>query len=156
MHAECFVKKFSKKEWFRMVEPNTIFCSKKCFDKAKRAARAQPGWLFDGAKGRDDPNNSERILLDWLLVPGNYPSWRGCTGNNGKRKKDIALRISKLMNNLGVKVHRDEKQVRNKITYMEKAFRDAHDFANTEIGVGLQETDRGNFQDIVRKRFPYA
>ena len=59
------------------------------------------------------------------------------------------------MNNMGVKVHRDEKQVSNKITYMERAFREAHDFANTETGVGLQETDRGNFQDIVRKRFPY-
>ena len=49
MHAECFVKKFSKKECFSMVGPNTIFCSKKCYDKAKREARAQPGWLFDGA-----------------------------------------------------------------------------------------------------------
>jgi len=152
MYAECFVKKRSKKEWFRMVEPNTIFYSKKSFDKAKRAVRAQPGWLFDGSKG---PNNSGRILLDWLLVPGNYASWRGCTGDNGKRKKDVALRILKLMNNVGVKVHRDEKQVSNKTTYMEKAFREAHDFANTETGVGLQETDRGNFQDIVRKRFSY-
>jgi len=56
---------------------------------------------------------------------------------------------------MGVKVSRDVKQVTNKITYMERAFREAHDFANTETGVGLQETDRGNFQDIVRKRFPY-
>ena len=112
--------------------------------------RAQPGWLFDGAKGRDDPNNSERILSDWLLVPGNYASWRGCTGNNGKRKKDIALRMAKLMENLGVKVHIDEKHVINKIMYMEKAFREAHYFANTETGMGLQETDRGNFQNIIR------
>ena len=73
-----------------MVEPNTIFYTKKSFDKAKRAARAQPGWLFDGSKGRDDPNNSGRILLDWLLIHGNYASWRGGRGHNGKRKKDIA------------------------------------------------------------------
>ena len=103
----------------------------------------------------DDPNTSERILLDWLTTEGNYSNkWRG-KKNNGKKKKHVAAEIALLMNSANVTVKRDHKQVMNKITHIEKAFRAAHDIANTETGQGLQESDKGEFDDAVMKKCRY-
>jgi len=38
----------------------------------------------------------------------------------------------------------------NKIEYVEQAFCSAHDFANTETGTGLYETDFGQFRDAIK------
>ena len=38
---------------------------------------------------------------------------------------------------------------------MESAFRSAHDFANTETGAGLDEHDKGSFDDAVTKKCPW-
>ena len=38
---------------------------------------------------------------------------------------------------------------------MEKAFKDAHTFASSETGAGLQEQDKGTFEEAVKKKCPY-
>jgi hypothetical protein len=73
----------------------------------------------------------------------------------GREKKHIAAEIAALINAAKVKVVRDGKQVMNKIAHIEKSFRLAHDFANTETGQGLQENNWGEFDDAVRRKCPY-
>jgi hypothetical protein len=119
------------------------------------AASRKPNWGNDGAKGPNDPKSSEWILLDWLLAEGNYANkWRG-KDSRGKKKKHVAAEIAALINAGKVKVVRDGKQVMNKISHIEKSFRLAHDFANTETGQGLQENNWGEFDDAVRRKCPY-
>ena len=60
-----------------------------------------------------------------------------------------------MINVAKVKVVRDGKQVMNKISHIEKSFRLAHDFANTETGQGLQENNWGEFDDAIRHKCPY-
>ena len=115
----------------------------------------KPNWLNDGADGPDDRMSSEAILLDWLTTEGNYSlKWRGKDAK-GKNKKQIASEIAEKMNAAKVRVKRDGKQVMNKIAHIEKAFRAAHDFANSETGQGLKETDEGQFDDAVEKKCQY-
>jgi hypothetical protein len=44
--------------------------------------------------------------------------------------------------------------VENKIHHIEKQFRTAHDWSNTVTGAGLQENDRGSFDDAITNRCP--
>jgi hypothetical protein len=66
-------------------------------------------------------------------------------------KKQTATTIARMMNEAGVKVERDGKQVLNKIQHLERQFRDAYDFCNTEMGQGLEENDPEGFEGAVRK-----
>jgi hypothetical protein len=36
--------------------------------------KAKRFWTNDGKEGLEDPNTSEKVLLDWLLLEGNYVS----------------------------------------------------------------------------------
>ena len=111
-------------------------------------------WNKDGAGGPLDPNNSERILIDWLCTPGNYSKFRG-NDNHGTRKIQYAHQIAERMKVAGVRKLRTDKDVLNKIEYIKKCFKSAHDFANTETGAGLMENDKGTFEDAVMKKCPW-
>jgi hypothetical protein len=150
-------KMYQRSSWFDEKEINEIgvVCSKTCYNKHIAAASRKPNWGNDGAKGPSDPKSSERILLDWLMVEGNYANkWRG-KDSKGKKKKHIAAEIAAVINAAKVKVVRDGKQVMNKISHIEKSFRLAHDFANTETGQGLKESNWGEFDEAVRRKCPY-
>eukprot|EP00978_Attheya_sp_CCMP212_P009532 scaffold22545_cov61-Attheya_sp.AAC.3 len=60
---------------------------KRCSDKIK--VKRRPAWSNDCANGPDDPKNSERILLDWLVTEGNYVRFRG-KGNSGTTKLQLS------------------------------------------------------------------
>ena len=106
-------------------------------------------WCTDGRNGPVDPQSSEWILLDLLLVPGNYMNkWHG--KNNGGQKKQATADIARLINDAGVRVMHDAKQVQNKVQHFEQQFRVAYNFANTETGQGLQSNDKNSFDDAVR------
>lgn len=153
-HLSCFQNKYGNEQW-TAVQPGQVVCKKECYTKLAAQGKVRHTWTNDGAGGVEDSNSSERILLNWLLTPGNYSlKWRG-KNNNGQRKKQIAEVIAKLMNDAKVKVKRDAKQVMNKVQHIEEQFRRAHDWANTETGTGLQREDKGNFNDSIRKMCPY-
>ena len=57
----------------------------------------KPLWNEDAAGGRDDPRTSERILMDWILTPGNYSKYRG-KNNDGVKKSQFALQVAGLIN----------------------------------------------------------
>jgi hypothetical protein len=50
-------------------------------------------WDVDGLYGRDDPNTSMKILLDWWTTEGNYARYRG-KNNNGKQKNEFAEELA--------------------------------------------------------------
>jgi hypothetical protein len=148
---ECFVDKAVAAAWLdRETLGKTIVCSKTCYSKHIALSKRKPTWSNDGEKGPDDPNTSEKILLDWLLEEGNYANkWRG-KDSKGRTKKQIAGELASLINAAKVRVKRDDKQVMNKISHIEKSFRCAHDFANTETGQGLKENDPSAFDEAVK------
>jgi hypothetical protein len=157
LHPICMELMHAYKEWFEDLdrEDHVVVCSKTCYDKHVAATMRKPNWKTDGANGPDDPKSSERILLDWLMTEGNYSNkWRGKDAK-GKKKKHVAAEIATIINAAKVKVFRDGKQVMNKMSHIEKCFRMAHDFANTETGQGLQENDPGEFDEAVKGKCPY-
>ena len=148
-HLSCFHERFKKETWPKLQD-GQIVCTKACYNKLANPPRFN--WTNDGKNGPDDPQSSEEILLDWLLFPGNYANkWRG-KDNKGRNKKQVALEIAQLINDAGVVVQRDDRQVRNKIQHLERQFREAFDFANTETGAGLLENNRGAFDDAVLQK----
>lgn len=154
LHLSCFRTLHGNKEWSQFVKAG-IVCTKKCHNAIKSSIGRKPTWSTDGAEGPDDPQSSERLLLDWILTPGNYTNkWRG-KDNKGVNKKQVAAMIADLINKAGVVVERDAKQVTNKIQHLERQFRDAYDFCNTETGQGLQANDPEGFDGAVRKICPY-
>lgn len=130
-----------------------IVCTKACYKKVRALSIRRPPWNGDGKKGAVDPNNSERILLDWLMTPGNYARFRG-KDNNGKTKAQFCKEIADKMTKMEVRVERDAKQVLSKIQHLELSFRRAHDFANTATGEGLKEGDTSSFKEAVEKLCP--
>jgi hypothetical protein len=149
---ECFAEKGFSENWFNYETiGDTTVCSKTCYNKHVLNLRRKPVWSNDGEKGPDDPNTtSEKILLDWLMVEGNYSNkWRG-EDSKGRTKKQVAAELASMMNAAKVRVTRDDKQVMNKIAHIEKSFRCAHDWANTETGQGLKENDPRAFDDAVK------
>jgi hypothetical protein len=153
IHMECFHHVYIVGKKLRNLAPLQVVCTKRHYDKVINDLTGKKLlWTTDGANGPDDPANSERILLDWILEPGNYAKYRG-KGNKGTTKVQFCQRIATKINSGGVKVQRDQKQVINKIKHMEDTFRRAYDFSNTETGAGLME--EGTFEEEVHKICPY-
>jgi hypothetical protein len=133
--------------------PNEMpVCTKKCYDKVKSQTNRRPGWSEDGCDGPNDPRSSERILMDWILTPGNCSKFRG-KDNNGTRKTQYAQTVAALINKENVRVTRDAKQVLNKTKHLEDTFCRAFDFSNTETGAGLMT--EGTFDEEVQKICPF-
>jgi hypothetical protein len=155
LHLSCFKEKYGNTTVPNLGEGQVI-CTKAC--QKKIIASSSSGRLFwnnDGADGPGDPLTSERILLDWLLVPDNYAlKWRG-KDNGGVRKKQLAMKIAEKMNDSNVKVRRDGRQVLSKIRHLEDAFKKAHDWSNTETGAGLQEKDKRSFDQALLHKCPF-
>jgi hypothetical protein len=124
-------------------------CTKGCY-KAVASPRAL-SWRNDGPLGREEEGCSETILLHWLTEEGNYALYRGGPQTKGKTKKKVAAQIARIINDKGVVPKKNAKQVENKIHHIEKQFREAHDWASTVTGAGLQENDRGSFEDYMKK-----
>ena len=158
-------------------DPSThaVVCTKKCYLKVAKKLVPTTGstpatvpahllapvpsnsrlpWNKDGKLGPQDPNHSERILVDWLMTPGNYEKYRG-HNNKGVRKKDFARIISERINAAGVRKERTYKDVVNKIDSLQKNFKDAVDWTHTKTGEGLLETDTCSYEQKVLKFCPY-
>ena len=151
IHRECYLAQQVITNKMKPLEGTNVACSKKCYLRVKTATTRRPTWSTDGKHGPDDPNNSERILLNWLTYPSNYTKFRG-KGNNGTTKLRFAQIIAAKMNAAEVKIPRDAKQVLNKMKHLEDTFRRAYDFANSETGAGCKEA--GTFEEEVQKTCP--
>ena len=84
----------------------------------RTAMMGQPTWSTDRKHRPDDPNNSKKILLDWLTYPSNYTKFKGKV-NNGTTTLHFTQIIATKMNATKVKIHHDAKQVLNKLKHLE-------------------------------------
>lgn len=154
-HYCCFLDKIYKSEWDGLEEEEVV-CSRGCYDKHnKMNSDSRPSWRNDGPGGPNDHICSERILVSWLMKPGNYDQWKNGTG--GTSKKDIAKELSALIKKEGVVVERTYKHVLDKIGNLEKSFKQAHNYATKETGAGvdLEQNPNTTFEALVEEVFPY-
>ena len=138
-----------------------IACKKGCY---KKALRHQANMSVDpedrnipcnrdGREGRQDPNNSENIIIAWLRHPGNYNKFR--SPPSGQTRVVVCEDVWKKIHAANTLKVRNAPSVLMKIQYMESSFRDAHDWVNN-TGVGVRERDgQVTFEDAVKKRFVY-
>ena len=163
LHLDCYTSLVVEKH---KVEPladpiNDVplyACSKTCYNKVNKLFMDQPTtkvpWNKDGKNGHEDPNHSEKIILDWLVKEGNYIAFRG-KDNKGTRKQDYAKHISSLIKDAGCRVDRTPAAVLSKINGYQDSFRRANDWANN-TGQGVLETDgRSSFEEAIKKRCPF-
>lgn len=109
-------------------------------------------WNRDGKEGPSDPNNSEAILLNWLMKPGNYALYRNVNGRQKKTrnvltKRKLVAHIAELINTAQVRKKRTGQQVQNKLYSIENGFRVAHSHATN-----LQVRSKTETVDIERVR----
>ena len=130
---------------------HAVACTKKCYMKV---AKTQVMAVETNGATLTIPKHSESILIDWLTTQGNYDRYRG-SGNGGLRKIQFAAMISARIKDAGVRKTRTPKDVQNKIEYVEKCFRCAHDWAHTETGEGLRESDTGTYEEALLRKCPW-
>lgn len=150
----CFQNLYGNKQCSGSIQTDAIFCSKKCHQQwilSSDKLCLKLTWTNDGANGPDDPQCSEKILLDWLLTPGNYIHKYKGNGKDRCNKKEIADTIASKMTEAGVKVKRDGKKVINKIQHLERKFKEAHDFCRSQKGERLKLKRPDEFDATVRK-----
>jgi hypothetical protein len=163
VHMMCYQGLLlGKHEDLAPLPAGMVSCTKKCHEKSTKQAAGggdgteggrKGGWDSDGLGGPDDPKTSVSILLDWWMTEGNYNKFCG-KNNQGLKKIQFANQLAEIMTR-ETKSKRDGKNVLNKIQHIEKTFKEAHNFATSETGAGLQERDVGSFKDAVMKKCPY-
>jgi len=95
-----------------------------------------------------------KILLDWLLVEGNYNKYRG-KNNDGKKKKQFQDDLAATMTARTLS-QRNAKQVASKIGDLESTWKKAYDFENSETGAGILEREGfQSFEGKLLKICPY-
>ena len=154
IHKGCYEYLYVRTKGLDPLPGDNVACTKKCYDRIKALGQRKLLWNEDGAGGREDDRTSERILLDWLLTPGNYAKYRG-KNNDGMKKTQFALQIADLINREKVKIHRLPKDVINKIQHFEKTFKLAWDYAHSVTGAGLKEDDPTSFQEKIEAKCFY-
>jgi hypothetical protein len=141
-----------------------VVCTKKCYAKAQKELSGggedqeggrQGKWDSDGKNGPEDTHTSMRILMDWWTTEGNYSKFCG-KHNDGIKKKEFAASLATKMTE-ETSTKRDSKNVMNKIQHIvEKKWREAHNFATSETGAGLLESDGPtSFEELVKGKCPY-
>jgi hypothetical protein len=167
VHSYCFGNFLAKNDLDALIDPEDettyCVCSKRCYNKVKNGLAnntyyapgdtTRLGWDKDGRNGPQDINNSLKLLFDWMGENGaiNYTRFRG--KDNHLSKQNIAEMVARRINSYGVKVKRSAKSILNKLYTIEKSFRSAHDFANSETGAGLLATDNvTTFEKLIEKR----
>jgi hypothetical protein len=159
VHLMCYqgvVLKHSKGGSLAPLPNNLVCCTKACYNAVTKNLTGGDNnrgkWNLDGKQGPEDPLTSMKILLDWMLEEGNYSKYCG-KDNNGVRKQHFASLLAEKMRKETPSDGRTPKQVMEKIRQLEDSFREAHTFATSETGAGIQEK-QGNetFEDIVRRK----
>lgn len=164
LHLECYEQNVLAKFDLHPLPGINVACTKSHHTKATKELsgggedQAEGGrkgnWESDGKLGPTDPHTSMKILLDWWMAEGNYSKF--CGKNNEGVKKiqfchNLAAKISEETATI-----RDGKSVLNKIQHIERTFKEAHNFAESETGAGIRENDGvTTFEDLVKKKCPF-
>ena len=136
----------------------TVACTKRCYQTALKylSGKGRRTWDTDTPRGSYE-DSSEAMLIDWMLVHGNYERWRG--NNSGITKRQIQQGIADRLNKRGeeLKVYRGrtEEQVGSKIAYMESKYRSTKNWIEN-TGQGVRATlGEESFRENVIDRFKH-
>ena len=84
IHVPCFEMYLGQRHLFKLLRGEVVY-TMACYNRLILVTKLT--WTNDGKDGKDDPNTSEAILLQWMLTEGNYAmKWRGKM-NGGVTKK---------------------------------------------------------------------
>ena len=168
VHRYCFQEKVLDKYGFDHPDPNQRrskmrymqigACTKACYVKydkyvASNDVESLP-FEEDGKKGRDDPNNSASIIMDWISNSHNYDCY---TGANDKKhtKAYYENQIAHEIATAGVRKKRTGKDVKNYIGRKVDSWKRANEWAsNTGQGI-LDAGDHKQFKDAVLAKCPH-
>jgi len=159
-HWECFQATLGAKPAYSVelsiLKEGEVVCTKECLKKVINLRTKKVNWTNDSSEGKSSPNGtSMHLLIQWISVPGNYSKWRGDKDHQGRKKKEVAKTIADFINAGGVVEKRTPAQVQAQMSRLESNMRQAYDFACTETGAGLMETDKISFDEAVRKKCSY-
>lgn len=158
LHWDCYKEYILEKNGVEHFTNSckVIACTKKHYLLAKKkndymevkdGSRSIP-WHLDGKEGADDPNNSMRILIDWLTTPGNFNRYKG-DNKMGKTKVRICEDISRRISAAGCRKERTAVAINSKIHEIVGKYRKASDWAS-QTGQGvLAEDGELSFNDAV-------
>ncbi|KAE9281908.1 hypothetical protein PF008_g27768 [Phytophthora fragariae] len=105
-------------------------------------------WDRDAVK---EGKSSLQVVFDWLSTEMNYNKWRGSDRINENTKEALLKAIVSELKAVGI-VHRTTGDIREKISAIERQFREAVDFqVQTGSGITTEATLRGE----ILKRCPY-
>jgi hypothetical protein len=111
-------------------------------------------WDSDGKSGPMDAHTSIKILLDWWMAEGNYVRFCGKQNEGVKKISFCNMLADKMSKETSSK--RNGKNVLSKIQHIQRSFREAHNFAESETGAGILENDgETTFENIVKRKCPY-
>jgi hypothetical protein len=163
VHIPCYEKyvlnKDPNKPRARLIPengPEQYTCKIGCYTSCSNrlATLTRFSWTNDSKNGPEDhAGSSEGLLIEWMTTGNNYSRYRG-NRKDGKSKNRLHDQIADLLNEKGVLVKRTSKSVANKIGYIERNFRIAHDWAGA-TGVGVQENDPAKFEEVVKSKCQY-
>ncbi|KAG7337608.1 hypothetical protein IV203_021841 [Nitzschia inconspicua] len=131
-----------------------VACTKKCYQNAMKdiSGEGRRAWDTD-TPTREYLHSSEAMLIDWLLVHGNYAKWKGNNAGISKREiqKEIADSINRKGAEMGIQRGRAAEQVGAKIFWIESKFRETKQWIeNTGQGI-LEEIGEQSFKEKVEK-----
>jgi len=138
-----------------------VFCTKGCYSKWKShkkkkeraAVIAEKASKVKKRKVPWEEDGSMDILMEWLTTEGNYSNYCGGAGSKGTSKAQFQKHISLLIKEKNPESEgRNDKDVENKITSLERQFRLASDWANN-TGQGVDQP--GDFEAAILKRCPH-
>lgn len=166
MHYECYrglVLEKNKIKHFCTDDVDyltAVVCGKKHHDKALRSfmlSGADPDatqnipWNKDGKNGKDDPNHSESIVVEWLSNQSNFQRFKG-DDVTGKKKIAVCGEISDMLKARGIRKERNARSVLQKINNMITSWRETYQWTeNTGQGV-LESEGSESFRAKVLQR----
>lgn len=147
IHYQCFEHIIKRKNKEKIEElgldeehmEGKGFCTLACFKRYASSVEAGERWHNDGKRGKGDQNCSENLLVRLFL--SNNVQYGRFRDPVPLKKTDICQLWADKINSYGVQVERTAHQVQCHVEAIEKQMRAAIDFADSETGVGLQETD---------------
>ena len=162
---QCLKHLYAKHSLYQIPDPDEpgeemFACTKKCHGEICKVFKIKDDWKImwnhDGKEGEDDPNNSDNLLIKWVITECNYTKFcNGKTGTGGSRKKDVCIQIVDMINSASMRKIHMGKQAHLKIERLEKSFQKAYEFSFTETGQGLMEQSEGTFHEAVLKMYPH-
>ena len=143
------------------AEEPFVFCKKGCYSKWRSAKKREEKAAAVAAKAATNPAKKRKVpweedgsldvLMEWLTTEGNYAEYCGANGNKGKTKTQHHKEVSMMLKERLPDCERNEKDVENKITSLERQFQVASDWANN-TGQGVDKP--GDFEAAIKKRCP--